>query len=1060
MAARGPVGAARTRRAVPGRPLCRVAASAVAEMRGLGADRNALMAKVHSQRFGDLLRLRRLAARLTQVQLADRAGLSRRGIQDLERGINLPRTDTLELLIGALQLTDPERSEFVAATLRGSGAHRRSSPEPAALGEPPHATDLAAGHDISQPSAERVPLDEIGYRQDLYHERRNRDLSLQEVVSALNLLAAPTGRTSLLTQREYERIEGGGRPSPFWELTIRRFLGNTGPNLFEHVTAQRARSGRFEEIDSLRRYLDRLVDLYGKLKLPIGPAQGFSLAAVFQPLRLHRPSETRGFYAFRGDPAVDESELDSAALDTSSDLSDEAVAEDGFQAIEKSVDLSGNRYGRIVVLGGPGSGKSTLLKHFVAHQARVVLDYVNGSRLGLIGRDRESLIPMFVSLPELQRSGRTLKEYISTMLQDMFVDERLADHLWEHIEHGRAFVCLDGLDEVMMERMDLIRTLNALMRGSHEGTVWVVSSRFTEYKRGQFDLGHLTEWELLPLDHARRHKLCHRLIPEVEGLIHGSQRSDPGTFLQAVERHTRIFGWGRNPLLLSLAAILYVRRGTLPDSRRELYRQVLDAIVELREPSLDIVAREMLVAMTGFISYRLFVQGTGRHFSATDLVRLLRAFQVEMAADWRYIERLGRSLINTGIIEAVGTNTFAFLHQTFQEYLAAHHIANVSRDRASEAIRYLLDNIRQPFSRLLIIELAHIVHQHDSDLETELYDSVIGRLLREKEQILDLVSREERAELSATGGALDTCLMALADVWTSRYCNSLDAGSAAIKRDVELASSIAAVMERAPRSSAVPTLIRGLHKYPRRARFLGALGRIATPEAGQAILAFARAQLATLEDPGVLIYVVGALGDAGLVEAVPILEAVRDNAALDLDIRIEAHHVLASMGEPSAFDEALVYSLPRIQRGLQIEDDQGRPADWKRLRRYCEWLPAHMSHETLRPHYDDLLSALEGALGHPYEVARIPIVIALGRVGRSATFSKLLRMLERGEASGDLAEETLIALRRLVERRRFVLSDHELDRAIASIQRHYPFLHDELEMFRQVIQEAVRDPLA
>ena len=48
--------------------------------------------------FGNLLRRYRLAAGMTQDELAERAGLSARGISDLERGARgLPRKDTLQL---------------------------------------------------------------------------------------------------------------------------------------------------------------------------------------------------------------------------------------------------------------------------------------------------------------------------------------------------------------------------------------------------------------------------------------------------------------------------------------------------------------------------------------------------------------------------------------------------------------------------------------------------------------------------------------------------------------------------------------------------------------------------------------------------------------------------------------------------------------------------------------------------------------------------------------------------------------------------------------------------
>ncbi len=72
--------------------------------------------------FGDLLRQHRLAAGLSQSQLAELAGLSARGISDLERGVKTrPHRDTFQLLANALQLAPTERAALVTA-LRGSMA--------------------------------------------------------------------------------------------------------------------------------------------------------------------------------------------------------------------------------------------------------------------------------------------------------------------------------------------------------------------------------------------------------------------------------------------------------------------------------------------------------------------------------------------------------------------------------------------------------------------------------------------------------------------------------------------------------------------------------------------------------------------------------------------------------------------------------------------------------------------------------------------------------------------------------------------------------------------------
>src|SRR5215469_3549616 len=98
-----------------------------------------------SQTFGDLLRRYRLAAGLTQEELADHSGLSVRGLSDLERGARrAPRRETLQLLAQALHLSEEERTRLEAAarkpgapavqTAGGSVSYSASAPPPPFVG--------------------------------------------------------------------------------------------------------------------------------------------------------------------------------------------------------------------------------------------------------------------------------------------------------------------------------------------------------------------------------------------------------------------------------------------------------------------------------------------------------------------------------------------------------------------------------------------------------------------------------------------------------------------------------------------------------------------------------------------------------------------------------------------------------------------------------------------------------------------------------------------------------------------------------------------------------------
>ncbi len=90
--------------------------------------------------FGILLKRYRMVAGLTQEALAARAQISARTIADLERGINrLPRHDTFELLMTALNVTSQQRTLFLAMARPEMTAESARTPSLSRLPLPPTA---------------------------------------------------------------------------------------------------------------------------------------------------------------------------------------------------------------------------------------------------------------------------------------------------------------------------------------------------------------------------------------------------------------------------------------------------------------------------------------------------------------------------------------------------------------------------------------------------------------------------------------------------------------------------------------------------------------------------------------------------------------------------------------------------------------------------------------------------------------------------------------------------------------------------------------------------------
>ena len=95
--------------------------------------------------FDELLKDYRRAAGLTQAALAERAGVSVRGIQALERGDNRPQRDTVRRLAVALGLREEERARFVAVASPGPRQRTPSGSAPSPSSSPSAPVPANAG---------------------------------------------------------------------------------------------------------------------------------------------------------------------------------------------------------------------------------------------------------------------------------------------------------------------------------------------------------------------------------------------------------------------------------------------------------------------------------------------------------------------------------------------------------------------------------------------------------------------------------------------------------------------------------------------------------------------------------------------------------------------------------------------------------------------------------------------------------------------------------------------------------------------------------------------------
>ncbi|MEO7021518.1 MAG: HEAT repeat domain-containing protein [Ktedonobacteraceae bacterium] len=420
-------------------------------------------------------------------------------------------------------------------------------------------------------------------------------------------------------------------------------------------------------------YLRRLLQRYDTLSLPLGSGWNFSLIQVFQPLRLRSAHATKT-QQHANDVMRRTKPLEEIEVSKETDEHEEALdvlAKNGLEALNKSP------RGRMVILGGPGTGKTTVLKHLLCHHAHLALE------------ESAAPLPIFLSLPDLARAGQSLDTYLAHISRDFGLEADDEQALSSALQHNQAFVCLDSLDEVLPRlRADIIHQINALAQGS--GNTWIVGSRFTDYKGGQFQQGQFQEWELQTLDEPRRQQLAAQLLPELQRQLpvpaQPARTLNAPDYVQALNEHRQAATWGENPLLFSLGAVVYLRQGNLSGSRAMLYREVINALLETRES--DAQRREQLRGILASVALELY-QTKGRTFSLDELRSTLAQLCREQQATWN-IEEILQRLLNAGLLDVVAYETYSFRHQTFQEYLVASALAQhlVSEDFSAREVAH------------------------------------------------------------------------------------------------------------------------------------------------------------------------------------------------------------------------------------------------------------------------------------------------------------------------------------------------------------------------------------
>jgi hypothetical protein len=426
---------------------------------------------------------------------------------------------------------------------------------------------------------------------------------------------------------------------------------------------------------------------------------------------------------------------------------------------------------QLVIVGDPGSGKSTFLRFIALTLAECVLSGDAFTAAEELSIDQPLPIPLYLSCWDLAEHLRQQRRANLDHLIE-FVSERAHEAGWPispadlevALGTGRFIFLIDGLDEVPTEEgRHLASNLIEKFVAKYPRHRYVVTSRVRAYT-GETVLGErFTRCDIQPFGAEERAAFLRNWVAQLfevrdQADSDGAAASaELGALTNAIETSS-IRSLATNPLLLTVIAIVHWNRKRLPERRVDLYDQCIDVLLgQRKQAEQQRVSRDTRYLHEENSRKRRYEQVWVRKRFAEIAFAILNLSDEEIGhaavvellephfrdtageAAREEAERfLEEQELRSGLLVHRQSRSYRFVHLTFQEYLAAWHLAN--RELA-DTLTVVRGHLRDPkwFETLQLLggELAN-----HSDEYLDRYISAIldeaGQGIREQAPVIAL----------------------------------------------------------------------------------------------------------------------------------------------------------------------------------------------------------------------------------------------------------------------------------------------------------------------------------
>ncbi|WP_445172911.1 HEAT repeat domain-containing protein [Microcoleus sp.] len=370
--------------------------------------------------------------------------------------------------------------------------------------------------------------------------------------------------------------------------------------------------------------------------------------------------------------------------------------------------LHQNQSNKFVLLGAPGSGKTTLLSFFAVMLAQ---DYLE--KIGLApGID---CLPILINIRDFARlSDINLLDYARQFAEKTMSVKPLPEGFFEYwLVDGRAIILLDGLDEVVEEskRYAVVQQIENFL-GQYHQNLAIITSRPAGYKRDFFNTSEFEHYQLQLFDDPKVDEFInHWYDSRVPDAAEAQRRKD--SIKKALDENDRIKLLARNPLLLTIIALIHRYQALLPRARHKLYEKAVETLLKNWEANKNMTEKSEFKYLDGedlrrlmeILAYGIHTQGStdnpeGGTLIAKDqlLEQLTKNIKTKKQVERFQAKEEAKRFVDfiqqrTGLLNEQGQDLYAFVHKTFQEYLCAQEIGYQADD--NEDFKIVLNHIRE-----------------------------------------------------------------------------------------------------------------------------------------------------------------------------------------------------------------------------------------------------------------------------------------------------------------------------------------------------------------------------